>query len=290
MFNMKFSYFNEGTKGFGLTTVSRALTGFISIIAPRFSAFAGKNVLMRPYAKRHYTRTCTIPERELNLLTSMGRAHINLYGQGKQVIIVSHGWADSSQSFTKMITTLTEQGYLVAAIDHIGHGKSTGTKSHLLSFIETMELLIEHFNEERIDVKGIIAHSMGAIATLNLPNYLLEDKKIILISSPINFFELMFEKVEQVGISRKLLKRVLEDISHKYGKKWHQLSSEYHRDKLALDFTFIHDRNDRFAPLTDVESFLQDEKAQLVITSGLGHTRILGDTNVIDNITQVLTT
>jgi len=287
---MKFSYFNQGTKGFGLTMMSLALTGFISTVAPRLSAFAGKQLLMRPYGKRNYSETCIAPEKEFNLLTSMGVAHINLFGHGKEVIIVSHGWADSSQSFNKMIISLVAQGYLVAAIDHIGHGKSTGNSSHLLSFIETMELLIEHFNEERIRIKGIVGHSMGAIATLNLPHYLLEDKKIILISSPINFFELMFEKVEQVGISRKLLKIVLVNISHKYGKKWHQLSSENHRDKLALDLTFIHDSDDRFAPLTDLESFLRDEKPSLLTTSGLGHTRILGDTNVIDNITQVLAT
>lgn len=287
---MKFSYFNEGTKGFGLTKVSRGLTGFISTIAPRFSAFVGKQILMRPYGKRSYNNTCATPERELNLQTSMGLARINLFGQGDQVIIVSHGWADSSQSFNKMIISLTEQGFLVAAIDHIGHGKSTGNKSHLLSFIETTDLLINHFNEERINIKGIVGHSMGAIATLNLPCSLLEGKKIILISSPINFFELMFEKVENVGISRKLLKRVLENISQKYGKKWQQLSSEHHRDKLALDLTFIHDRNDRFAPFTDLETFLQDEKPHLVTTSGLGHTRILGDTGVINNITQVLAT
>jgi pimeloyl-ACP methyl ester carboxylesterase len=287
---MKFSYLNESSNGFGLPMVSRSLTGFISTIAPRFSAFIGKHLLLRPYGKRSYSDTYVTPVRELNLFTSMGKAHINLFGQGEQVIVVSHGWADSSQSFNKMIISLTEQGYLVAAIDHIGHGKSTGNKSHLLSFIETIELLIEHFNEERINIKGIVSHSMGAIATLNLPHYLLKDKKIILISSPINFFELMYKKVEQAGISRKLLKRALENISHKYGKKLHQLSSEHHRDKLALDLTFIHDRNDRFAPFTDIETFLQDEKPRLLATSGLGHTRILGDTNVIDNITQVLAT
>lgn len=287
---MKFSYFNEETKGFGFTKVSRTLTGFISTIAPRFSAFVGKQLLMRPYGKRSYSETFVASQRVLCLLTSMGKVHINLFGQGDQVIILSHGWADSSQSFNKMIASLTEQGFLVAAIDHIGHGKSSGNKSHLLSFIETTDLLMEHFNEERINVKGIVAHSMGAIATLNLPHYLLEDKKIILISSPINFFELMFEKVEQVGISRRFLKKVLENISHKYGKKWHQLSTEHHRDKLALDLTFIHDLNDRVAPFTDVERFLQDEKPRLLTTSGLGHKRILGDTNVINNISEVLTT
>ncbi len=286
---MKFSYFNNSDEKFSFSAIGRSITALISIIAPKFSSMLGKNILLKPYAKRKYNFDLITPEKELNLLTSMGIAHINLFGSGNKVIIVSHGWGDSSKSFQDMIISLTQQGYLVAAIDHIGHGKSAGNKSHLLSFIETLELLIEQFNEERITVEAIIGHSMRAIATLNLPNYLLENKKIILISSPIKFFELMFEKVEQAGISKKLLTLVLKDISHKQGKTWQQLTTENNRDKLALDLTFIHDRQDKYAPFDDVLSFLQQEKTTLIETEGLGHRKILGDTNVINKIAQVLT-
>ena len=285
---MKFSYFNNGGSRFGLTSIARGFTATLSTFAPKFSALLGENVLMKPYSRRSYNFEHIKPVKELNLLTSMGTAHVNLFGAGNRVIIVSHGWGDNSESFQEMIISLTEQGYTVAAIDHIGHGRSSGNNSHLLSFIETLELLLEQFNEERIEVDAIIGHSMGAIATLNLPSYLLESKKIILISSPINFFELMFEKVEQAGISRKLLTRVLESISHKHGKQWQQLTTENNRDKLALNLTFIHDRQDRYAPFADVTQYLQQEKNTLIETQGLGHRRILSDTNVIKNITQVL--
>ena len=285
---MKFSYFNNSKKGFGLRSISRGLTGAMSTMAPRLSAFLGKNILMKPYGKRHYEFNLIRPEKELNLQTSMGIAHVNLFGTGTRVIVVSHGWGDSSHTFQQMILSLTQQGYMVAAIDHIGHGKSSGSQSHLLSFVETLDILIEHFNEEKMSVYGIVAHSMGAIATLNLPLYALENKKIILISSPINFFELMFEKVEQVGISRKLLTTVLESICHNYGRTWRQLTTESNREKLALDITFIHDSQDRFAPIADVISFLEQEKTPLITTEGLGHRKILRDTKVIENITQVL--
>jgi len=285
---MKFSYFNNGKAKFGLTSIGRGITAAMSHLAPKFSALLGENVLMKPYSRRKYDYEQIKPESELNLLTSMGIVHVNLFGSGKRVIIVSHGWGDTSNSFQEMIVSLTKQGYLVAAIDHIGHGKSSGSKSHLLSFIETLELLTEQFHEDRIEVSAIIGHSMGAIATLNLPNHLLEDKKIILISSPINFFELMFEKVEQAGISRKLLTRVLESVSLKHGKTWQQLNTENNRDKLGLNVTFIHDRQDRYAPFEDVMLFLQAEKTTLIETQGLGHRRILSDTNVINNIAQVL--
>ena len=285
---MKFSYFSNADSKFGLTFIARGLTAAISMLAPKFSSYLGENILMKPYSRRKYDFEQIKPEKELKLQTSMGIAHVNLFGSGSRVVIVSHGWGDTSKSFQEMIIALTQQGYLVAAIDHIGHGKSSGNKSHLLSFIETLELLIEQFQEDRITVDAIIGHSMGAIATLNLPSYLLESKKIILISSPINFFELMFEKVEQAGISRKLLFRVLDKISHKHGKTWQQLTTESNRYKLALDFTFIHARQDKYAPFADVSRFLQQEKSTLIETEGLGHKRILSDTSVINNITKML--
>lgn len=285
---MKFSYFNTSKGKFGLTAVARGFTKSMSVLTPRFSSFLGENVLMKPYGRRRYNFKGVGPNKELNLQTSMGNVHVNLFGHGNKVIIVSHGWGDNSRSFQEMILALTAQGYAVAAIDHIGHGKSSGSKSHLLSFIESLELLIEQFNEERIPVSAIIAHSMAAIATLNLPKYLLENKKIILISSPVNFFELMFEKVEQVGISRKFLTVVLNKISHKYGTTWQQLRTENNQNKLALDMTFIHEQHDKYAPFSDVERFLHKQRTKLIETQGLGHTRILSDTSVINNINQVL--
>ena len=146
---MKFSYFNQSENKFGLASMGRSFTSGLSTLTPRFSAFLGKNILMRPYGRRSYKIELIQPEHELNILTSMGIVHVNIFGEGSKVVIVSHGWEDNSQSFQQMILALTKQGYRVAAFDHIGHGKSSGKKSHLLSFIETLNLLTEHFNEEK---------------------------------------------------------------------------------------------------------------------------------------------
>jgi len=285
---MKFSYFNESKNRLGLASIGRGITGILGTVSPRLSAFVGSKMLLKPRGKRNYDFQQIEVQREMKLMTSMGIAHINLFGSGKKLIILTHGWADNSRSFQQIIMSLTQQGYLVAAVDHIGHGKSSGNKAHLLSFIETLELLLEHFQEERVEVEAIIGHSMGAYATLNLPHHLLDDKKIILISSPVHFFNSMFEKIEKFGISRKLTQRLLESISQKYGKQWHQLQLEHHIDKLALDVTFIHDRHDRHAPFSEIESFLQTNRNKLIPTEGLGHSRILVDTSVINNISQVL--
>ncbi|NQY49252.1 MAG: alpha/beta hydrolase, partial [Colwellia sp.] len=89
---MKFSYFNNAGSKFGLTSIARGITATISTLAPSFSSFVGENILMNPYSRRKYNFEKIKPEKELNLQTSMGIAHINLFGSGSRVIIVSHGW------------------------------------------------------------------------------------------------------------------------------------------------------------------------------------------------------
>ncbi len=285
---MKFNYFNQAKKGFGAASIGRGITGGISTLSPRFSSYIGKKLLMKPHGVRQYEFSKTQPTKEINLYTSLGKVHVNLFGHSNKLVLVSHGWGDTSACFDSIIEALLAQGFMVAAIDHIGHGKSAGNKSHLPSFIESLDILLEQLNEDKVDVVAIIAHSMGAIATLNLPTYLLENKKIILVSSPIKFFELMFEKVEQFGISKKLLSNVISNISQDYGTSLSQLTTENHRSKLALDITFIHDNQDRYAPFDDLSQFLSQEKNTLIATQGLGHRKILSDTSVINHITQVL--
>lgn len=288
---MKFSYFktSNSNRKVSVASIGRGFTSLISKVAPKFSGYIGEQILMRPYGKRHYGQTPITPSEQLQLPTSIGHAHINLYGQGQNAIILSHGWADTSQCFKQLIPVLVEQGYLVAAIDHIGHGKSTGNKAHLASFIETKRLLIEHLNNQRVTIKGIVGHSMGAVAALNLSRLELSNKKIVLIASPIKFFELMFEKIEQVGISRQFAIRVLERITKQYDLIWQHLSPENQRSKLDLDITFIHDKKDRYAPFSHIENFLGENNQALITTEGLGHSRILGDTKVVNTINQVLT-
>jgi len=285
---MKLNYFKEPASEVKLFSISRIITHKLSVLSPMLSAYIGKKLLLKNNGTRHYANDCIQAEKELKLKTSFGVAHVNLFGKGKKVIVVSHGWADTSSCFSSLVKNLKKQGYTIAAVDHIGHGKSSGNTSHLLSFINTLELLIDRLNEDKLKVHGIIGHSMGALATFNLPQEHLKNKKIILISSPINFFELLFEKVEQLGISENLLKRVLESLAGQAGITWQQLAMKNSCSKLKLDISFIHDRFDRYAPFQEVNSFLNQEKNTLFITEGLGHRRILGDTEVIEYITKVL--
>ena len=287
---MKFNYFHDKQNRFGVQNVTRALSGGLIKVAPKLSLTVGKKLLLNPFGKRHYTFNELEAGDVINLETSLGQAHINLFGEGQNLVIVSHGWADTSSGFEAMIINLLSQGFKVAAIDHIAHGKSAGKQTHLLNFIETLNATVEYFEQREHHIHAIVAHSMGAVATLNLPEDKLANKKLILIATPIHFFELMFEKVSKAGISTKLLTHVLENIGAEFNRQWQSLCLSQHTSKLSEHIHFIHDEQDRYASYQSLTDYLQTHQSPLFTTQGLGHRRLLGDTKVIQHITQVITT
>lgn len=286
---MKFNYFHNKQSRFGLHSFTRALSGGLTRLSPEVSLSLGKKLLLNPFGKRSYAFKSLQPLAVHNINTSLGDAHVAVFGEGRELVIVSHGWADNSSGFEAMIAHLLTLGFKVAAIDHVAHGKSSGKHTHLLNFIETMTATIRHFEQNNQHIHAIVAHSMGAVATLNLPRDLLEQKKLVLIATPINFFELMFEKVDKAGISTKLLTHVLESIGTQFGKKWQSLCLTQHTDKLTDNIYFVHDEHDKYACYQSVSDYLQAQKPSLFTTQGLGHRKLLGDTKVIEHISKVIT-
>ncbi|WP_440056617.1 alpha/beta hydrolase (plasmid) [Pseudoalteromonas sp. T1lg65] len=221
-------------------------------------------------------------------MTSLGRVHINVFGVGKKTVILSHGWSDNSSCFDALIPELVSSGYCVVAIDHVGHGLSAGKRAHLLAFVEALDVLIERLEHERHDIVALIGHSMGAVAIMNLPDYRLMGRRLVNIATPVQFFELMFSRVKQSGISELMLKQVLERITAKYNTKWPALDTRFGQAISKFKPNFIHDEQDKFAPFADVQLLVEQHSTPLFSTSGLGHRRILGDTSVIKHITKLV--
>ena len=285
---MKFSYFTS-KQGSLLTRMSRGATAGVCTVAPWVTARLGQMLLMSPHGKRDYQFSNKKPNNEINILTSLGRVHANVFGLGSKTVILSHGWADNSSCFDHLIPELVASGYCVVALDHVGHGRSCGKQAHLLAFIEALDTLIEKLESERHDISALIGHSMGAVAMMNLPDYRLAQRTVINIATPVQFFELMFERVTRAGISDKMLHQVLHRITAQHGTHWHLIRDRFHQTCQQFAPLFIHDTDDRFAPFEHLQPLVNHAPERLIQTSGLGHRRILGDTGVIKDITARLT-
>ncbi len=93
------------------------------------------------------------------------------------VFLVVHGLAEHSGRYAYVANFLNTHGYAVYAMDHIGHGNSSGVRGHLQKFsqftdgVAALEGIIQN-NHQKLPV-FILGHSLGGLITTN---YLLQNQ------------------------------------------------------------------------------------------------------------------
>lgn len=259
----------------------------LASIAPPIAIKLSKKLLFNPFSRRQYKfRNITQPE-EFIVPISMGNISCLKFGNGKNQILLIHGWGDTTLRFSPLIKTLLQGDNTIWCFDHIGHGNSFGSYSHLFGCIEGVQSVSDFIHSKGYRIDKIITHSMGGLALLNMPDSFLSDKKIAIISLPVKFFESMFQKLDNLGLSQKLMDISLNRISKEYAIEWRSLMPNAHKYKINANFTFLHDKDDEFSSLEDVKNFLENTSCNFSSTSRLGHNGILKDANALNQISNL---
>lgn len=284
-------FFSDASNSFRhrlFRNVIRALTGFTATAMPHMSTKLAKKLLANAYGKRRVDFSRISPTAEFSANTKLGEVQLYHFSGGPTTTLVSHGWADSTQSMETIIETLLSKGQSVWAFDHIGHGKSEGKTSHLFGYIDGLKATLDFLTAREVQLDGIVAHSMGAAAVLNLDANNLADKKLVLMGLPVRFFESMRDKMSEFGISHRVLSLMLRQLSTEYFKDWNELSPEKHRIKLKENVLVVHGKQDRQCPIDELEDFVRGTSVRKVISPELGHRRILTDKAVMDEMSAFL--
>ncbi|MBQ8063150.1 MAG: alpha/beta fold hydrolase, partial [Clostridia bacterium] len=96
------------------------------------------------------------------------------------VIQLTHGWGEYGERYDGLATFLAENGYVVVAQDHLGHGRTTGYKAlgvyprkAAKYMVEDMHLLYEILHKQYKKLPYMLyGHSMGSMMTrLYLPKW-----------------------------------------------------------------------------------------------------------------------
>ncbi len=266
----------------------RAITAVAATTLPQLSARAAKKFLANAYGKRRVLFEQTTPVAEFTAPTKLGNVQLYQFGEGNNHVLVTHGWADSTQGMETVINTLLSQGHCVWAFDHIGHGRSDGKTTHLFAFIDGLKSTLDFLASKEIQIDGIVAHSMGGVAVLNLDPSELANKKLVLMGLPVRLFESMGKLMNNFGISKRVLPLMLQAVSTEFQQDWNDLSPEKHRDKLMANVLLIHGERDRQAPVADLENFARGTAAKTFISPELGHRKLLIDLAVLDELSDFL--
>lgn len=104
------------------------------------------------------------------------------------ILVIAHGVGEHSGRYENIITELKGNGISIYGLDHRGHGRSSGKRGHVDSFMDyvyDLKLFIDLIREENNDISLILlGHSMGGVIACKYALEYAEDINGLILSSP----------------------------------------------------------------------------------------------------------
>lgn len=202
------------------------------------------------------------------------------WGEGKPVLFV-HGWMGRATQFRKFYPAFANAGYKVVSFDSTGHGQSEGSSSHLMEFVGIIERLQQNYRQFEM----IVGHSLGGVASFHAALNGITDR-LVMISSPTVGAYITEEFRKKLKASSKMVDYFNEYIENKYGRSFESYSVSHNiNDLKEVDLLLIHDEDDKEVDIFNAELIKHKyPAAKLLKLSGNGHTRILKNETVVDEV------
>ncbi len=207
------------------------------------------------------------------------------YGNCSKKILLVHGWSGRGTQLYKIADELLKNNYSTVSFDAPAHGKSESKNTIMVEFIESILEIDRKFGP----FDAVIGHSLGGMALMNALNSGLKTNKIVTIGSANVVLDIFIDFVKKIEMNPKQVELLRLYFEKKYNKTMDSLSSYNNVSKIEIPILVIHDENDDEIPVADareISKYFNPEvsRGKLMITKGLGHRKILGDENVINEI------
>jgi pimeloyl-ACP methyl ester carboxylesterase len=211
-------------------------------------------------------------------------------GAGHPVALLAHGFGGSAAQLVGFVPGLLAAGFNVIAFDQPAHGFSPGRYAHLVEFSRNISAVARAF-----DARVVIAHSLGATATLLAHARGLPLERAVLIAPPGNVEHFATAFADHVGLPREQRPAMLTQVERDLGYPLHLLDV---RNVLSIaegapaQLLVMHDPADAEVPYAHARHLIERwPSARLQPLSGVGHLRVLRDdaaiADAIAHIAQV---
>lgn len=207
------------------------------------------------------------------------------WGQGPTVLLV-HGFEGNRAQFGAVIKALVMRGFTAVALDVPAHGESSGHELTAVKFIAAIERALDRLGP----VHSVIGHSMGgamALFTLARRGGAKRGgaRNVALISAPSALGRELRRFARTVGLSKRGTTAFIASVEKHVGRPADDLDVRHIADGVELPVLLIHDQNDRQVPvLESARSAHMLSTAELIVTRGLGHNRLLADPTVVASV------
>jgi pimeloyl-ACP methyl ester carboxylesterase len=199
------------------------------------------------------------------------------WGTGPSVLLV-HGWGGRGAQLGALVDPLVARGFSVVTFDAPGHGASdagTVTLPEIMSAIRVVA-------ESRGPLAAIVAHSVGATAAVRALWEGLAAGAAVLIGPAADLVTPALRFSETFGFSREVRERMHRRIEERVGRSWSVFDAVELAPSLPVPLLVVHDRGDAEIPWQHGAAIAGAWRgAEMLMTEGLGHRRILRDPDVV---------
>jgi len=211
------------------------------------------------------------------------------WGDGARPVLLLHGWESRGARFAPLVERLLDEGYSPVCFDSPGHGDSEGDSATILDYVAISEALQQRHG----DFEAIVGHSFGVLCGFLALGEGVRARCAVAISGVSEFRYLLDSFSAELRLSeatKRALRGRIEQFFAPLDDIWMRFSVARSAADLHQPVLLIHDEDDRMVSpgqaLRTAAHF--GTQAELMLTAGLGHNRILGDRLVIDRISSFI--
>jgi predicted alpha/beta hydrolase family esterase len=208
---------------------------------------------------------------------------------GDKKVLILHGFSSGCQHFDHYIPLLIEKNYCILAFDAPAHGRSEGQTVNAVEYSEMIQMVNLQFGP----LDAYIAHSFGGLSVCLALEHMAHssDTKLMLIAPATETSTAISSAFKMLKLKNPHLRKALEDnISMISGKpvEWYSIRRAMHQIDATVNW--FHDEDDHTTPLSDALEVKNDAHPNISfhISSGLGHSRIYRDPQVVQQICSIL--
>ena len=254
----------------------------LELISFRLSSLFGMKLFMTPI-------NYPIPKREQYMLKSAQKKRIFIedinkeievlsYGYSRKKILLVHGWCGRSTQLFAFADKLLENGYMVISFDGPAHGKSSGKTTMMPEFLKT----IKKINTTYGPFEAAIGHSFGATSLYIAASDFLTIKSLIAVGSGDKISDIILNFSKNLYLKETSAQLIQSRLEKKWNLKVNDSSSSTVARKINIPVLVVHDVTDGDVPVRCAYEIRKNlKRGSLLITNGLGHTKILRNEEVI---------
>jgi pimeloyl-ACP methyl ester carboxylesterase len=198
-------------------------------------------------------------------------------------VLLVHGWSGRAGQMTALVDPLLARRARVVAFDLPSHGASPGRSSTIPEIAAGIEAVSDEFD----GIDGIVAHSLGCLATTLALSRGLRAGRIAYVAPPLDPEQWVRRFGSLLGLSSLGLEAMRRAVEARVGLSTDELLHTRLADDMTSPLLVVHDDGDREVPPSDGSALASAwPGARLESTSGLGHNRILRNESVVARLAE----